>query len=80
MNPRTSLAPPVPELPVIDVERAQQHYRNVLGFEVNWLYPDKSIGTVSRGGSQSFFVNDRHHSSRLCIGYSRRISKPRTTS
>src|SRR5262245_65931158 len=26
MSTRTSLAPPVPELPVIDVERAQQHY------------------------------------------------------
>lgn len=49
MNARTSLAPPVPELPVIDVERSQQHYRDVLGFEVNWIEPDKSIGAVSRG-------------------------------
>ena len=50
MSMRTSLAPPVPELPVVDVERAQQHYRDVLGFDVNWLYPDKSIGAVSWGG------------------------------
>jgi uncharacterized glyoxalase superfamily protein PhnB len=55
MNPRTSLAAPVPELPVIDVERAQQHYRDVLGFQVNWLYPDKSIGAVSRGDFAIFF-------------------------
>jgi len=43
----TSIAPPVPELPVIDVERAQQHYRDALGFEVGWLY-DGEIGSVSR--------------------------------
>jgi hypothetical protein len=28
---------PVPELPVADVERAQQHYRDALGFEIRWL-------------------------------------------
>jgi uncharacterized glyoxalase superfamily protein PhnB len=55
MNTQTSLAPPVPELPVRDVERAQQHYRDVLGFEVNWLWPDKEIGAVSRGEVAIFF-------------------------
>ena len=49
MKTQTSLDTPVPELPVTDVERAQQHYRDVLGFQVNWLYQDKSIGAVSRG-------------------------------
>ncbi len=44
----TSIAQPVPELPVLDVERAQQHYRDALGFEIGWLYPDKEIGAVSR--------------------------------
>lgn len=39
---------PVPELPVEDVERAQQHYRDALGFEIGWLYPGGSIGAVSR--------------------------------
>src|SRR5262245_51762664 len=48
-RPLTSIAPPVPELPVTDVERAQQHYRDALGFEIAWLYPDKEIGAVSRG-------------------------------
>jgi predicted enzyme related to lactoylglutathione lyase len=46
MNP---IGQPVPELPVADVERAQQHYRDALGFEIGWLYPDKGIGAVSRG-------------------------------
>jgi predicted enzyme related to lactoylglutathione lyase len=44
----TSIAPPVPELPVADVERAQRHYRDALGFEIGWLDPD-GIGAVSRG-------------------------------
>jgi uncharacterized glyoxalase superfamily protein PhnB len=47
--------PPVPELPVADVERAQQHYRDTLGFEIGWLYPGKEIGAVSRAGVVIFF-------------------------
>jgi len=41
---RSSIGQPVPELPVADVERAQQHYRDALGFEIGWLYPGKEIG------------------------------------
>ena len=43
-----SIGPPVPELPVADVERAQRHYRDVFGFEIGWLYPGKEMGSVSR--------------------------------
>ena len=55
MSTQTLLDTPVPELPVADVERAQQHYRDALGFEVNWVYPDKSIGAVSRNSFAIFF-------------------------
>jgi uncharacterized glyoxalase superfamily protein PhnB len=51
----SSISQPVPELPVADVERAQQHYRDALGFEIGWLYPDKQIGAVSRGNVVIFF-------------------------
>ena len=50
-----SIGQPVPELPVADVERAQQHYRDALGFEIGWLYPGKEIGAVSRPGVAIFF-------------------------
>jgi|SRR5579884_4300351 len=46
---------PVPELPVADVERAQQHYRDVFGLEIGWLYPGGEIGAVSRGNVVIFF-------------------------
>src|SRR5207237_5657001 len=46
---------PVPELPVADVERSQQHYRDTLGFEIAWLDPSKEIGAVSRGEGAIFF-------------------------
>ena len=49
MKPLTTIAQPVPELPVADVESAQQYYRDVLGFEIGWLYPGGDIGAVSRG-------------------------------
>jgi hypothetical protein len=45
----TTFSHPTPELPVADVERAQQHYRDALGFEIGWLYSGKEIGAVSRG-------------------------------
>ena len=51
----TSIGRPVPELPVADVERAQQHYRDVLGFEIGWLSPGKEIWAVSRGDVAIFF-------------------------
>ena len=51
----SSIGQPVPELPVVDVERAQQHYRDALGFEIGWLYPDKEIGAVSRDKVAIFF-------------------------
>ncbi|HEX6494365.1 MAG TPA: VOC family protein [Acidobacteriaceae bacterium] len=51
----TSIGPPVPELPVADVERAQEHYRDALGFEIGWLYPGKEIGAVSRDKAVIFF-------------------------
>ena len=40
----TSIGLPVPELPVTDVERAQQHYRDALGFEIGWLSPGTEMG------------------------------------
>ena len=46
---------PVPELPVADVELSQGYYRDVLGFEIGWLYPGKGIGAVSRGNMVIFF-------------------------
>src|SRR5947208_3612586 len=52
---RTTLAHPTPELPVEDVARAQQHYRDALGFEIGWLYPGGDIGAVSRDNVAIFF-------------------------
>jgi uncharacterized glyoxalase superfamily protein PhnB len=54
-KPLPPIGPPVPELPVEDVERAQQYYRDVLGFELGWLEPGKEMGAVSRGNAVIFF-------------------------
>jgi uncharacterized glyoxalase superfamily protein PhnB len=52
---RTKFSHLTPELPVVDVERAQQHYREALGFEIGWLYPGGDIGSVSRDDVAIFF-------------------------
>ncbi len=56
-EPRQSvpIGQPVPELPVADVERAQQHYRDILGFQIAWLLPDKGMGAVCRDNTAIFF-------------------------
>lgn len=54
-EPLSSIAQPVPELPVAEVERAQRYYRDTLGFEIGWLEPSKEIGSVSRGDVAIFF-------------------------
>jgi len=54
-EPLTKIGQLVPELPVADVERAQQYCRDTLGFEIGWLYPGKEIGAVSRGNVAIFF-------------------------
>ncbi len=45
---------PVPELPVASVERAQEYYRDKLGFEIGWRHGD-AIGAVSREDAVIFF-------------------------
>jgi uncharacterized glyoxalase superfamily protein PhnB len=52
---RTTLAHPTPELPVEDVERAQRHYRDALGFEIGWLQQGGDMGAVSRDTVAIFF-------------------------
>lgn len=52
---RATFGRPTPELPVEDVERAQQHYRDALGFEIGWLYQGGGIGSVSRDNAVIFF-------------------------
>lgn len=53
-HPLTSIGQPVPELRVADVERAQQHYHDALGFEIGWLDQGGEIGAVSRGSVAMF--------------------------
>src|ERR1700724_481288 len=52
-----SIGQPVPELPVTDVERAQQHYRDALGFEIGWLSPGRVIMNRTHGKVAIFFRN-----------------------
>ena len=51
----TTITQPMVELPVEDVERAQQYYGDVLGFKATWILPDKGMGAVARGEAGMFF-------------------------
>ena len=55
MQPLARFSHPTPELPVEDVQRAQRHYRDVLGFSIGWLDPSKEIGAASRDDAAIFF-------------------------
>ena len=52
---KTKIAYPVPQLSVADVEKAQLYYKEVLGFEISWTYPDKTMGAVNRDEIAIFF-------------------------
>lgn len=54
MEKLSPIAPPVPELPVADVEQARQYYCDKLGFKVGWLMEGKEMGAVSRGEATIF--------------------------
>lgn len=77
---KTTFGHPTPELPVADVERAQQHYRDVLGFEIDWLSTGKQIGAVSRDKVAIFFRRRSRPFEPSVHWYLRRTSMPRTTS
>jgi uncharacterized glyoxalase superfamily protein PhnB len=55
---KTKIGQTVPQLPVEDVEKAQIYYRDILDFEILWIYPDtgKYIGAVTRGDSTIFLA------------------------
>lgn len=46
---------PVPELPVSDVSKAQEYYRDIFGCKIEWRYPGGDIGAVSHGETAIFF-------------------------
>jgi predicted enzyme related to lactoylglutathione lyase len=55
----TKIAQPVAQLPVEDVEKAQNYYKEILGFEILWIEADKSIGGVRRDEIAIFFKKSK---------------------
>jgi predicted lactoylglutathione lyase len=47
----------VPEIPVIDVERAAEYYVHVLGFSFDWGNNAGGIGGISQGACRMFLTN-----------------------
>jgi catechol 2,3-dioxygenase-like lactoylglutathione lyase family enzyme len=47
----------VPEIPVSDVARAAEYYRNQLGFALDWGGEDGGIAGVSRGSCRLFLTS-----------------------
>src|SRR5438477_318331 len=65
IKPLTTIGQLVPELPVADVSRAQQDYRDALGYEIGWLHA-ATVGAVPRGKggtparAETFYINGAH--------------------
>lgn len=47
----------VPEIPVSDIHRAAEYYRDQLGFTVDWGGEDGGIAGISRGSCRLFLAN-----------------------
>ena len=76
------MSPPVPELPVADVERAQRHYRDDFGFEIGWLTPDEDSRSRYPRGHAVIFLTEENATVRTTrfTGCSRRTSTLPTAS
>ena len=60
---------PTPELPVPDVQTAQEYYRDKLGFEIGWYNAAGKIGAVSHGECSIFFreTNEKQSASTFWV-------------
>jgi uncharacterized glyoxalase superfamily protein PhnB len=47
----------IPEIPVRDVEKAAEYYRDVLGFSFDWGDDKGGIGGISQGECRMFLTN-----------------------
>jgi uncharacterized glyoxalase superfamily protein PhnB len=47
----------VPEIPVVNVERAAEYYTRVLGFSFDWGDDAGGIGGISQGDCRMFLTN-----------------------
>lgn len=54
-DPDQLFTQPVPELPVKNVLEAQEYYRDILGFKIEWTIPGKSMGAASNDEVAIFF-------------------------
>jgi predicted lactoylglutathione lyase len=53
----------VPEIPVINVDKAAAYYVNALGFHFDWGDDSGGIGCVSQGACRMFLTNTPFHQS-----------------
>lgn len=47
----------VPQLPVHDVKKTQEYYRDVLGFHIDWTWGENDYGSVSRDATALYLSN-----------------------
>jgi predicted lactoylglutathione lyase len=47
----------VPEIPVSDIDRAGEYYKNRLGFSMDWGSEDGGIAGISKGTCRLFLTN-----------------------
>jgi GNAT superfamily N-acetyltransferase/predicted enzyme related to lactoylglutathione lyase len=45
---------PIPQLPVANISETQRHYRDVLGFAIDWTWGENNYGSVSRDEATIF--------------------------
>jgi len=47
----------VPEIPVVDIDKAADYYENNLGFKIDWGGEDGGIAGISKGHCRMFLTN-----------------------
>lgn len=65
---KSEFPPPVPEMPVKDINAAVAYYENELGFTLDWGGEELGLAGISKGNCRMFLANEQYRKARGNVG------------
>ena len=65
---KSEFPPPVPELPVKDIDAAVAYYQTKLGFTLDWGDEELGLAGISKGNCRMFLANEQYRKARGNVG------------
>ena len=65
---KSEFPPPVPELPVKDIDAAVAYYQTKLGFTLDWGDDELGLAGISKGNCRMFLATEKYRQARGNVG------------